>query len=78
MELCKLLKNTKVKLKLFSKTYNREDININETISSNHVDRTLSTNKKDFNSNIWKLAGYKNPPGIEEMVSEQAIFNQLL
>jgi len=65
-------------LKLFSKIYNREDININETISSNHVDRTLSTNQKDFNSNIWKLAGYKNPPGIEEMVSEQAIFNQPL
>jgi dTDP-4-dehydrorhamnose reductase len=65
-------------LNIFSKTYNRKDIKINETMSSNHVDRTLSTNQKDFNLNIWELAGYKTPLGIAEMVSEQAIFNQLL
>ena len=47
-------------------------------MSSNHVDRTLSTNQKDLNLNIWELAGYKTPPGIAEMVSEQAHFNQPL
>jgi dTDP-4-dehydrorhamnose reductase len=65
-------------LNIFSKTYNRKDIKINETRSSNRVDRTLSTNQKNFNLNIWELAGYKTPPGIAEMVSEQAIFNQSL
>jgi dTDP-4-dehydrorhamnose reductase len=65
-------------LNIFSKTYNRKDIKINETMSSNHVDRTLSTNQKDLNLNIWELAGYKTPPGIAEMVSEQAHFNQPL
>ena len=65
-------------LNIFSETYNRKDIKINETLSSNHVDRTLSTNQKELNSNIWELGGYISPPTIAEMVYEQASFNQLL
>jgi dTDP-4-dehydrorhamnose reductase len=65
-------------LNIFSETYNRKDIKINEIISSNHVDRTLSTNQKEFNLNIWELAGYNSPPTIAEMVNEQASFIQSL
>ena len=65
-------------LNIFSETYNRKDIKIKETLSSNHVDRTLSTNQKELNSNIWELGGYISPPTIAEMVYEQASFNQLL
>jgi hypothetical protein len=59
-------------LRIFSKAYKRSDLLITDTVSSNKVDRTLSTNDLDISNNLWKSAGYDSAPSIEEMVFEQA------
>jgi hypothetical protein len=57
----------------FAVAYAREDVQINETISSSRIDRTLSTIYPETNLRIWKLAGYEFIPTVSEMVLEQAL-----
>lgn len=57
-------------LKLLAKNFDREDIIINEVNAPVAVDRTLATNDKAMNKHIWQLAGYKQPPAIEQMIAE--------
>ena len=59
-------------LKIFSETYNRQDIKISEVKSAKTIDRTLSTSDAILNSKIWDMAGFKSIPTIQEMVFEQA------
>lgn len=61
----------------FAEVYDRTDITINAIVSSNKVDRTLNTNNPEFSNSLWKLAGYSNPPTIQEMISEQKNFTEL-
>ena len=62
-------------LKIFSKVYRRDDLEISKVTSSNFIDRTLETENSDFNREIWNLGGYSTLPTIEEMVIEQAQAN---
>ena len=64
-------------LRIFSKAYKRLDLLITDTVSTNKVDRTLSTNDLNFVNNLWVAAGYRISPSIEEMVLEQAKISAL-
>lgn len=58
-------------LRIFAETYKRDDIKINDVLSSNTIDRTLATENAELSNRLWKLAGFENPPSIREMVLEQ-------
>ena len=62
-------------LKIFSEVYDRNDIEIKKITSSSFIDRTLETEDKDLNREIWNIGGYSSLPTIAEMVSEQALAN---
>lgn len=62
-------------LKIFSEVYERNDIEIKKITSSSFIDRTLETEDKDLNREIWNVGGYSTLPTIAEMVREQALAN---
>lgn len=64
-------------LEAFANVYERTDITINAMASANKVDRTLNTDNLEFSNSLWKLAGYENPPTIEQMIYEQKNFTEL-
>ena len=43
---------------------------IEESTSSNSVNRTLKTKNQDKNIKLWRDAGYKSVPSIEENIKE--------
>lgn len=59
-------------LRIFARAYSRQDLQISDVASQKRIDRTLSTNDKEFSHSLWSLAEYKSPPTVEEMVIEQA------
>ena len=54
------------------KKYFIKDIKINHIDADTVIDRTLKTNNKDINYALWKNAGYKEIPSIEENIKELA------
>ena len=48
----------------------RNDLKIEPQLATSAVDRTLITANPEFNSMLWKLAGYEEPPSINEMIDE--------
>lgn len=63
-------------LGIFASVYNRKDLDIQSVESPKSINRTLATSNPETNIEIWKLAGYENPPSIEEMVQEQRSFEE--
>lgn len=59
-------------LKLFSKVYKRSDILISDSVSAYKINRTLSSENITQSNNLWRSAGYKTVPTIEELVYEQS------
>lgn len=59
-------------LEIFSKEFKRRDIQIKRIKDKTSSDRTLSTSNKKLNARIWKLAGFKKPPTIRQMIKEMA------
>lgn len=59
-------------LTIFAKEFRRRDIKIHEKKAGVLVNRTLSTNNEKLNRRLWKMAGYKMPPKISEMIRELA------
>lgn len=57
-------------LSVFAEIFNRNDLKIIKTQTDISIDRTLSTVNEEFNTQIWKNAGYEKPPTFQEMVSE--------
>ena len=41
------------------------------------VDRTLATANPDYNNRLWSLAGFEDPPTMEEMLSQLSQHNYL-
>ena len=65
--------HTKYKLlQLISNVNNRQDLVINSHESGTKVDRSLSTEHEDFNTQLWRHAGYSGMPTIEHMIREFA------
>lgn len=62
-------------LREFAAAYQRADIRINDTDSSNVIDRTLSTANPDLNRSLWRGAGYEAPPTIPRMIAEVANYS---
>lgn len=60
-------------LQLLRKHFDREDVSIRPVNAPTYVDRTLLTTNLKFNSGIWRSAGYKEIPTIEELIKELAI-----
>lgn len=65
-------------LKTFAKEFGRTDITINATEAPKVIDRTLSTQDTGLNLQMWKAAGYDQPPTVEEMVAELASYEPTL
>lgn len=59
---------------LFAKYFNKS-ITINKVDAPIAIDRTLSTNNKEMNEKLWKAAGYRKAPSLEEMIRELSEYN---
>ncbi len=56
-------------VKMIAEKAGRTDLTINPVETSNPVDRTLITNNPEMNLRLWSLAGYAQPPSIQEMIN---------
>ena len=61
---------SKYELLLYFKKYFNVDVVIEESNSSKSVNRTLKTQNQDKNIKLWRDAGYKTVPSIEENIKE--------
>lgn len=62
---------TKAELvKMIAAKENRSDIEITPEAAEIGIDRTLSTINPDLNSELFSLAGYSEPPPIEQMLRD--------
>lgn len=61
-------------LVLFAKYFERFDLKISQIPAPISVNRTLSTTMPSENSRLWKMAGYNEPPTIEQMIAELAVW----
>ncbi len=57
-------------LKLFKKIYKRNDITIIKTISSNKINRTLTTEHMEKNIEIWRKSSFSKIQKIQKIVEE--------
>lgn len=58
----------------FAYFYNRQDVSVGEAKAPVSVDRTLSTEWPNTNKAPWPMAGYDNPPTIQQMIEELAAY----
>ena len=61
-------------LELFAKYYHRTDLRISPVQAPTTVNRTLITTMPLHNLELWKMAGYNEPPTIEQMIAELAVW----
>lgn len=59
-------------VKAFAKKLGREDLELMPAITAK-VDRTLSTIRPGLNITLWRLAGYSEPPTIQELIDSMAV-----
>jgi dTDP-4-dehydrorhamnose reductase len=64
-------------LDTFAEVHGRQDITVNHILSPNKIDRTIGTVEIEFSNHLWELAGYGEPPTIQQMVLEQKIYMDL-
>jgi dTDP-4-dehydrorhamnose reductase len=57
-------------IKLISRAFNRDDLEILEKATSVGVDRSLDSQDRTRNVNLWSASGYDAPPKIEDMIVE--------
>jgi len=59
-------------LQLLGKYFDREDISIKPFNTPILIDRTLCTTYPNFNEKLWRNAGYRAKPSVEELIEELA------
>lgn len=59
-------------LEFLRKHFGRDDLTIRPINTQTLVNRTLRTNFPNFNRTVWRSAGYKSIPTIEELIQEFA------
>lgn len=59
-------------LAALAEAYGRHDVRIRRVEASSHVDRTLRTADPGRNHELWRLAGYAEPPTIRTMLAEMS------
>ena len=57
-------------VKFISEAFNRDDLEILEKTTSVSVDRSLDSQNRTRNANLWGASGYDAPPKIEDMIAE--------
>ena len=57
-------------VKLISRAFNRDDLEILERTTPVSVDRSLDSQDRSRNANLWGASGYDAPPKIEDMIAE--------
>jgi dTDP-4-dehydrorhamnose reductase len=57
-------------IKLISRVFNRDDLEIVEKTTSVSVDRSLDSQNLTRNARLWDASGYDAPPKIEDMTAE--------
>jgi len=57
-------------LSCFARVYGREDVVITPVEAKVVIDRTLSTENPTLNAQLWKAAGYPEPPTVPQMIEE--------
>ena len=57
-------------VKLISRVFNRDDLEIVEKTTSVSVDRSLDSQNLTRNARLWDASGYDAPPKIEDMIAE--------
>jgi dTDP-4-dehydrorhamnose reductase len=57
-------------VKLISSAFNRDDLEIIEKTTSISVDRSLDSQDRTRNADLWGASGYDAPPTIEDMIAE--------
>jgi dTDP-4-dehydrorhamnose reductase len=57
-------------LELIAKFGGRDDLTVNPYEAQTAIDRTLTTIYPEFNSMLWRLAGYPSPATIAAMINE--------
>ena len=60
--------------KVISIDFGMTDTEITQSQSPKAINRTLATNFEQFNSDLWKAAGYNKVPTISEMVKEYSLW----
>ena len=60
--------------KIISMNFGRTSTEMTQSQSPNATNRTLATNFEQFNSDLWKAAGYNKAPTISEMVKEYSLW----
>lgn len=63
---------TKATLLKYLAKYYKHPVTINPVKAPQAVNRTLFTNDSKLNAELWKLAGYDEPPTIKQMIKELA------
>lgn len=63
-------------LEYFATEFGREYICIKRTLAPQEIDRVIGTCNPKLNYQLWKLAGYPEPPTIEQMVKELAEYSR--
>jgi dTDP-4-dehydrorhamnose reductase len=62
-------------LEHFARCYRRDDVSVNPTEAVVVIDRTLVTDNESLNGELWKAAGYIEPPTVPVMIEELARFS---
>lgn len=60
--------------KIISINFGMTDTEMTQSQSPKAINRTLATNFEQFNSDLWKAAGYNKVPTISEMVKEYSLW----
>jgi dTDP-4-dehydrorhamnose reductase len=63
-------------LVMFAKYFERLDLKISQIPAPSSVNRTLATTMPLDNSKLWKIAGYNEPPTVEQMIAELAAWTE--
>lgn len=63
-------------LKLIAQDFNRLDILIEPVEAPISVNRTLSSIYPERNSDLWSAAGYNQPPTVQEMLQNYALWSK--
>jgi dTDP-4-dehydrorhamnose reductase len=65
-------------LQAFGTTYGRQDIAIEMCAVPLALDRSLATVDPEYNSKLWRAAGYPEPPSLALMIDELAEFCRIM
>jgi dTDP-4-dehydrorhamnose reductase len=61
-------------LRSFAREYDRKTVTIKDVDAPSVIDRRLRTTNAEVNAALWKAAGHAQPPTVEAMVHELAVY----